>query len=119
MAGCGGWRESAAREAAAGQPESGAVLYVTGQICRKEEQRIWLQSVTIYESDITFHQTFGLEQTFSFEQKLICETKEGTAELPMGSEVVVSGIFAPFSEAGNPGSSMPFATIARCLREGD
>ena len=91
------------RKAAAGQPESGAVLYVTGQICRKEEQRIWLQSVTIYESDITFHQTFGLEQTFSFEQKLICETKEGTAELPMGSKVVVSGIFAPFSEAGNPG----------------
>lgn len=100
-AGDGG--SSPSGENAAGQPESGAVLYVTGQVCRKEEQKIWLQSVTINTSETTFHQTCGLEQKISFEQKLICETTEAAAELPLGSTVAAYGTFAPFSEAVNPG----------------
>lgn len=88
---------------AGGQLQPGAALYVTGQICGKEEQKFWLRSVTIYMSEITSYQTGVPEQKISLNQKLICEAAEGTAELPLGSTVAVYGIFAPFSEAVNPG----------------
>lgn len=64
--------------------------FVTGQVCRKEEDKIWLQSVII-------------NQSYPYTEKLICEMKDGASKIPMGSRVAVSGIFAPFSGASNPG----------------
>lgn len=86
-----------------GQLETGAVLYVTGQVCRKEEQKIWLQSVTVIQKFTTFQESYNSEQIIPFTQKLICEISEDTAELPLGSRVAVKGVFASFSEASNPG----------------
>lgn len=75
-------------EAAASAPP--VSWFVTGQVCRKEEDKIWLQSVIINES-------------YPYTEKLICEMKDGASNIPMGSRVAVSGIFAPFSGASNPG----------------
>lgn len=70
--------------------EQSSPWYVTGQVCRKEEDKIWLQSVIINETN-------------PYEEKLICELQDGGAAVPLGSTVAVSGIFAPFSGASNPG----------------
>lgn len=64
---------------------------VTGQVCRKEEDKIWLQSAAINDS-------------IYCKKKLICELAEGAADIPLGSSVTVSGIYAPFSGASNPGA---------------
>lgn len=82
---------------------AGETLYVTGQVCRKEEQKIWLQSVTIISTDNTLQQTVGLEQNIPLKDKIICEISEETAEPPLGCRVAVRGSFAPFSAASNPG----------------
>lgn len=86
-------------------PGDGTSWYVTGQVCRKEEDKIWLQSVIINESN-------------PYAEKLICELTDDSRDIslgsipkesiflgsiPMGSRVAVSGIFAPFSGATNPG----------------
>ncbi len=65
-------------------------LYLTGQVCRKEDKKIWLQSVIINHS-------------IPCEYKIICELKDSGPELPLGSRAAVSGIFAPFPQAANPG----------------
>lgn len=85
--------------------EQNAPWYVTGQVCRKEKDKIWLQSVIINDS-------------IPYEEKLICELMDGGTDIskgsiskgsipmgsiPIGSWVSVSGIFAPFSGAANPG----------------
>lgn len=75
--------------------ETAGFWFVTGQVCRKEEDKIWLQSVIINES-------------YPYTEKIICELKDGVSDIPMGSipmgsRVTVSGIFAPFSGASNPG----------------
>lgn len=70
--------------------ERSSPWHVTGQVCRKEEDKIWLQSVIINESN-------------PYEEKLICELTDGDTDIPLGSTVAVSGIFAPFSGASNPG----------------
>ncbi len=69
--------------------------FITGQVCRKEEDKIWLQSVIINES-------------YPYTEKIICELEDGASDIPMGSipmgsRVTVSGIFVPFLEASNPG----------------
>lgn len=99
----GGWNSSPTEGIGTGQPETGAVLYVTGQVCRKEEQKIWLQSVTVIQKIITFQDFYHSEQIIPFNQKLICEISEDTAEIPLGSKVAATGVFASFSEASNPG----------------
>ncbi|MDE5589355.1 MAG: DNA internalization-related competence protein ComEC/Rec2 [Acetatifactor sp.] len=80
--------------------EQSASWYVTGQVCRKENDKIWLQSVIINDS-------------IPYEEKLICELTDGgtgislgsisLGSISLGSRVTVSGIFAPFSVAANPG----------------
>lgn len=70
--------------------EQNAPWYVTGQVCRKEKDKIWLQSVIINDS-------------IPHEEKLICELTDGGTDIPMGSRIAVSGTFAPFSGASNPG----------------
>lgn len=70
--------------------KSGTSWCVTGQICQKEEDKFWLTSVIINESN-------------PYEKKLICEPADGSPDLLLGSRVAVSGIYAPFSGATNPG----------------
>lgn len=65
-------------------------LYVTGQVCQKEDNVIWLKSVTISDS-------------IPYDEKLICELTEDSPVPPLGCRVSVSGIFTPVSRATNPG----------------
>ncbi|MCM1057455.1 MAG: competence protein ComEC family protein [Firmicutes bacterium] len=69
--------------------------YVTGQVCRKEEDKIWLKSVIINDSDFN--------ELDPYKEKLICELTEGGEDIPLGSMVAASGDFASFSGATNPG----------------
>lgn len=86
------------------QPESGAVLYVIGQVCQKEEQKIWLQSVTVIQNNSENYSSKSYpSESYSYEEKLICEISEDAAGIPMGSRVAVTGTFTPFSGASNPG----------------
>ncbi|MCM1192614.1 MAG: DNA internalization-related competence protein ComEC/Rec2 [Butyrivibrio sp.] len=72
-----------------------APWYVTGQVCRKEEDKIWLKSVIICDSDFN--------ESIPYKEKLICELTDGGADIPLGSVAAVSGTFAFFSGATNPG----------------
>ncbi|MCM1189896.1 MAG: ComEC/Rec2 family competence protein [bacterium] len=99
------------------QLSAGETLYITGQVCRKEEENIWLQSVTVLSTSKTHQQADGLEQKIPCTDKLICEIPEEAADLPLGSRVTVRGVFAPFSAASNPGE-FDTAVYYRSLKVG-
>lgn len=70
--------------------QPGTSWCITGQVCQKEEDKFWVTSVIVNE-------------TFSYQDKLICEPMGNCPDLPLGSRVAVSGIYTPFSGATNPG----------------
>jgi len=84
------------------QIEASDTLCVTGQVYQKNEDSITLRSVILLQSD-AFGQSAGdFRQEISCQENLICET-EDAEKIPLGSTVVLEGIFTPFSHAGNPG----------------
>lgn len=113
------------------QLEQGAALCVVGQVCKKEEQKIWLQSVSVEaisnkdqigqdqtkqektdkypaeqpDNDQPGREQSTLEQQVTCAEKMICELAEETAldAIPLGAWVLVSGEFMAFSEPSNPG----------------
>lgn len=89
------------------QLEQGAALCVVGQVCKKEEQKIWLQSVSV--EAISNKDQIGQNQTK--QEKIICEfTAEDAADaIPLGAWVMVSGSFQAFSEPANPGEFDAFS----------
>lgn len=89
------------------QLEQGAALCVVGQVCKKEEQKIWLQSVSV--EAISNKDQIGQNQTK--QEKIICEfTAEDAAdEISLGVWVMVSGEFMAFSEPSNPGEFDAFS----------
>lgn len=98
----GGIGDSPPKSGGGQELRAGTALYVTGQVCRKEEKKIWLQSVTAVIEDNPYRHTDDPNQKIPYSQKLICEMSE-EAELPLGSRVAVRGTFGVFSEATNPG----------------
>lgn len=84
-------------------PEEKQPLCISGQICQKDASAIWLDSVTILNSEGSFLRADGPNQEIPYSEKIICKLSEMSVEPPMGSRVVISGIFAPFSGATNPG----------------
>ena len=90
------------------QLEQGTALRVVGQVCKKEEQKIWLQSVSVEiisnRDQIGQNQT-EQEKTSICQEQLICEftAEDETDELPLGAWVLVSGELLAFSEPSNPG----------------
>jgi len=111
-----------------GELRAADTLTVTGQIYQKDEQSIYLKSITLRESS----QKFLLQEVLSQEdiiinenvsqegiiisENLICET-ERASELPLGSFVTLRGVFSPFSQATNPGE-FDSAVYYRTLRIG-
>ena len=89
------------------QLEQGAALCVVGQVCKKEEQKIWLQSVSV--EAISNKDQIGQNQTK--QEKIICEfTAEDAAdEISLGVWAMVSGEFMAFSEPSNPGEFDAFS----------
>ena len=96
------------------QLEQETALRVVGQVCKKEEQKIWLQSVNVEiisnRDQIGQYQT-KQEKTNIYQEKLICElTAEDTVDaIPLGAWVMVSGTFQPYSEPTNPGEFDAFS----------
>ena len=127
------------------QLEQGTALCVVGQVCKKEEQKIWLQSVSVEsisnkdqigqnqreqektdkypakqpDNDQPGREQSTLEQQVTCAEKMICELAEETAldAIPLGAWVVVSGSFQTFSESANPGEFDAF-TYYRSLSVG-
>lgn len=119
------------------QLEQGTALCVVGQVCKKEEQKIWLQSVSVEsisnkdqigqnqreqektdkypakqpDSDQPGREQSTLEQQVTCAEKMICELAEETAldAIPLGAWVLVSGEFMAFSEPSNPGEFDAFS----------
>lgn len=87
----------------ASRPEERQPLCISGQICQKETSAIWLDSITILNSEEAFLRADVPNREIPYSEKIICELSEMPAELPMGCRVVISGIFVPFSGASNPG----------------
>lgn len=86
-------------------PEEGMEALVTGQVCKKEEQKIWLKSVVIQCKSNQDQENNPRFQKISYDGYLICEQSEEWSgeELSLGNHVVLSGIVTPFSEETNPG----------------
>lgn len=127
------------------QLEQGTALCVVGQVCKKEEQKIWLQSVSVEsisnkdqigqnqreqektdkypakqpDNDQPGREQSTLEQQVTCAEKMICELAEETAldAIPLGAWVMVSGSFQTFSESANPGEFDAF-TYYRSLSVG-
>lgn len=99
----GGYEAPPGTSSGASRPEERQPLCISGQICQKEASAIWLDSITILNSEEAFLRADGPNQEIPYSEKIICELSEMPAELLMGRRVVISGIFAPFSGASNPG----------------
>lgn len=127
------------------QTEQRTALCVVGQVCKKEEQKIWLQSVSVESisnkdqigqnqteqektdkypteqpgNDQPRREQSTLEQQVTCAEKMICELAEEIAldAIPLGAWVMVSGSFQAFSEPSNPGEFDAF-TYYRSLGVG-
>ena len=82
------------------QLEKGGTFLFTGQVCQKEEQAIYLQSLSICHGNLED----GEESAawIPLEEKLICETGQ-SSEFLLGSRVTIRGEWVPYSHATNPG----------------
>lgn len=102
------------------QPKDREILRVTGRVCQKEEQKIWLDSVTFYlsnqDSEIPYHQINSNSANLSGSEKnnpnvqvypyqVICETDKAAwgNNLSMGTGVLLQGEFTVLKSATNPG----------------
>ncbi len=81
--------------------DPGGTLSVTGQVYQKEEESIYLQSVSIIFSDSNAAGQSIISQQ-KLNENLICETKQAP-EITLGSRVTLEGVIMPFSQASNPG----------------
>lgn len=99
----GGYEIPPGTSSGASRPEERQPLCISGQICQKEASAIWLDSITILNSEEAFLRADGPNQEIPYSEKIICELSEMSAELPMGRRVVISGTFASFYGASNPG----------------
>lgn len=99
----GGYEAPPGTSSGAFRLEERQPLCISGQICQKEASAVWLDSIMVLNSEEAFLRADGPNREIPYSQKIICELSETSAELPMGSRVVISGIFAPFSGASNPG----------------
>lgn len=83
------------------------VLTITGQVYQKDQESIYLKSIDLIFSEVS--ETGGQIRPAAESQRKIpvrenikCEMT-GAEELPLGSRVTLTGMFAPFSRATNPG----------------
>lgn len=97
-------------------------LQITGQVCQKEQDKIWLDSVEVLFIDNSIHSnnsnvsnsnSMAYSKKMHYTPKIICEFPEGTlGELPregnstylyMGQTISVTGEYYAFSSATNAG----------------
>ena len=76
---------------AAGEP-----LTFTGQVYQKDSEKLYLKSVQIISSAETSQPAIPCKDNF------ICVPQGGT-DIPLGSVMMMTGTFQPFSAASNPG----------------
>lgn len=88
-------------ESEAALPASGETLLLTGRVCRKETDSIYLTSVILFSSN----QAAASQQKIPYQKQLLCELCDtGQAQsVALDSIVTVQGRYAALSEAENPG----------------
>lgn len=75
---------------------AGDPLIFTGQVYQKDSEKLYFQSVHIISSA-------GISQSaIPCKDNFICISEQGT-DIPLGSVVMMTGTFQPFSPATNPG----------------
>lgn len=99
----GGWDAPPGNSPDGSLSEEKRPLCISGQVCQKDSSAIWLDSITILDSEGMFPRGVDPHQEIPYSEKIMCELSEMPAGLPMGCRVVISGVFAPFSGAANPG----------------
>lgn len=80
-------------------PVAGSTVEVIGQVYQKDVESIYLKNVILCDSNVSEVSVADSQQEIS---NLICEVKNA-GTIPLGSKVRLSGVFAPFYEATNPG----------------
>lgn len=87
--------------------EAYEVLTITGQVYQKDRESIYLKSIDLIFSEVS--ETVGQvrpdvesQRKIPVQENIKCEIA-GAEELPLGSRVTLTGMFAPFSRATNPG----------------
>ena len=89
--------------------EASKELVVAGQVYQKDGSHIYLQDVIVHSqiSEDSWFQNIVSDagdsrQGVSCKENIICKIEDADS-VPLGSEVVVKGIFMPFLAATNPG----------------
>lgn len=75
---------------------AGEYLTLTGQVYQKDSEKYYIRSVHIVLSAV------DPQHTIPCKDNLICVMKKSTS-IPLGSTVLITGCFQPFSTASNPG----------------
>lgn len=86
---------------------SGRQIVITGQVYQKDEESIYLKSVSLIafhslEFSATEHSAADVRQEIPIYENIKCEL-EGAEKLHLGSRVTVRGTFTLFLQASNPG----------------
>ncbi len=76
--------------------EDGSLLTLTGQVYQKDSDEYYLRTVSIISSAV------DPQQTIPCKDNMICEIDCDT-QIPLGSVVLITGVFRPFLSATNPG----------------
>ena len=90
--------------------EASKELVVAGQVYQKDGSHIYLQDVIVHSQISEEYSSFqnllsdagDSRQSVSCKENIICKTEDADG-VPLGSEVVVEGVFMPFMAATNPG----------------
>ena len=90
--------------------EASRELVVAGQVYQKDGSHIYLQDVIVHSEISEEYSSFqnllsdagGSRQGVSCKENIICKIADADS-VPLGSEVIVEGVFMPFLAATNPG----------------
>ena len=90
--------------------EASRELVVAGQVYQKDGSHIYLQDVIVHSQISEEYSPFqnllsdagDSRQSVSCKENIICKIADADS-IPLGSEVVVEGVFMPFLAATNPG----------------
>lgn len=90
-----------------GRLEAYELLTITGQVYQKDDESVYLKSVNLINYDsfkfkITIQSAVESQRQIPIQENIICDI-DGAGKLPLGSTVMISGTFMPFSQATNPG----------------
>ena len=97
------------KQARSGEPDSGELVTVTGQVYQKTNDSITIKKVSYYPDKDSYYSenqnAVSSQQEIKCKYHIICsaESEEEFENVPMGSYVAVRGKYYDYTEAANPG----------------